>query len=169
MKAFRMAGPGEAGVVEVPDAVVGAGEALLRVKMVGMCGTDLNTFRGRNGMVTFPRVPGHEVAAEVVEGGGELAAGTAVTVSPYTNCGTCASCRRGRVNACQFNETMGVQRDGAMTEYISVSQEKLYAAKLSIKELCLVEPLTVGFHAAARGRVTAEDTVAVFGCGGVGL
>ncbi len=164
-----MTGPGEAGVVEVPDAVVGAGEALLRVKMVGMCGTDLNTFRGRNGMVTFPRVPGHEVGAEVVEGGGELAAGTAVTVSPYTNCGMCASCRRGRVNACQFNETMGVQRDGAMTEYISVPRENLYAAKLSIKELCLVEPLTVGFHAAARGRVTAEDTVAVFGCGGVGL
>jgi threonine dehydrogenase-like Zn-dependent dehydrogenase len=73
------------------------------------------------------------------------------------------------MNACQFNETMGVQRDGAMTEYISIPAEKLYAAKLSIRELCMVEPLTVGFHAAARGRVTAEDVVAVFGCGGVGL
>src|SRR5580698_8158548 len=163
MKAFRMAGPGEAGVVEVPDAVVGAREALLRVKMVGMCGTDLNTFRGRNAMVVFPRVPGHEVAAEIVEGGGDLAAGTLVTMSPYTSCGRCASCKSGRVNACQWNETMGVQRDGAMTEYISVPREKLYAAKLPVKELCLVEPLTVGFHAAARGRVKAEDVVAVFG------
>ncbi|WP_348268312.1 zinc-binding alcohol dehydrogenase family protein [Edaphobacter paludis] len=169
MKAFRMEGPGVATIAEVPDAVAQAGEALLRVKMVGMCGTDLNTFRGRNAMVAFPRVPGHEVAAEIVEGGGELAAGTQVTISPYTSCGRCPSCRRGRVNACQFNETMGVQRDGAMTEYISVPVEKLYAATLSIKELCLVEPLTVGFHATARGRVTAEDTVAVFGCGGVGL
>ena len=169
MKAFRMTGVGAAGVVEVPDAVVGRDEALLRVKMVGMCGTDLNTFRGRNAMVVFPRVPGHEVAAEVVEGGGELAAGTAVTISPYTSCGVCSSCRRGRPNACQFNETMGVQRDGAMTEYISVPREKLYPAKLSLKELCLVEPLTVGFHAAARGRVMADDSVAVFGCGGVGL
>jgi threonine dehydrogenase-like Zn-dependent dehydrogenase len=169
MKAFRMEGPEVAAVTEVPDVVTQVGEALLRVKMVGMCGTDLNTFRGRNAMVTFPRVPGHEVAAEVVEGGGSLAAGTMVTISPYTSCGRCPSCRRGRVNACQFNETMGVQRDGAMTEYISVPVEKLYAAKLSIKELCLVEPLTVGFHAAARGRVTAEDTVVVFGCGGVGL
>jgi threonine dehydrogenase-like Zn-dependent dehydrogenase len=169
MKALRMNGPGLAGVVEVPEVAVGVGEALLRVKMVGMCGTDLNTFRGRNAMVTFPRVPGHEVAAEVVEGGGELVAGTMVTMLPYTSCGRCASCRSGRVNACQWNETMGVQRDGAMTEYISVPREKLYAAKLSVKELCLVEPLTVGFHAAARGRVTAEDTVAVFGCGGVGL
>jgi len=164
-----MEGPGVAAVAEVPNIAAEPGEALLRVKMVGMCGTDLNTFRGRNTMVTFPRVPGHEVAAEVVEGGGALAAGTAVTISPYTSCGICPSCERGRVNACQFNETMGVQRDGAMTEYISVPIEKLYAAKLSIKELCLVEPLTVGFHAAARGRVTAEDTVAVFGCGGVGL
>ena len=92
-----------------------------------------------------------------------------MTISPYTSCGICPSCRRGRVNACQRNETLGVQRDGAMTEYISVPHEKVYAAKLSLKELCLVEPLTVGFHAAARGRVTPEDTVAVFGCGGVGL
>ncbi len=169
MKAFRMEGPERAGVVAVPEVVAGEGEALLRVKMVGMCGTDLNTYRGRNAMVTFPRVLGHEVAAEVVEGGGALAAGTAVTISPYTSCGRCPSCRNGRVNACQFNETMGVQRDGAMTEYICVPREKLYAAKLSLKELCLVEPLTVGTHAAARGRVTAADTVAVFGCGGVGL
>jgi threonine dehydrogenase-like Zn-dependent dehydrogenase len=169
MRAFRMEGPGSAAVVEVPETEAGAGEALLKVKMVGMCGTDLNTFRGRNAMVAFPRVPGHEVAAEVVEGGGELAAGTMVTLSPYTNCGRCAACKRGRVNACRFNETMGVQRDGAMKEYISVPREKLYTARLSTRELCLVEPLTVGFHAAARGRVTAEDVVAVFGCGGVGL
>ncbi|HEU5340675.1 zinc-binding alcohol dehydrogenase family protein [Edaphobacter sp.] len=169
MKAFRLDGPEVAGVVDVPEVAAGTGEALLRVKMVGMCGTDLNTFRGRNAMVTFPRIPGHEVAAEVVSGGGEIAAGTLVTLSPYTSCGQCPSCLRGRVNACQFNETMGVQRDGAMTEFISVPREKLYAAKLGAKELCLVEPLTVGFHAAARGRVTADDAVAVFGCGGVGL
>jgi threonine dehydrogenase-like Zn-dependent dehydrogenase len=169
MKAFRMEGPGVAVVADVPEIKPHPDEVLLRVKMVGMCGTDLNTYRGRNAMVTFPRILGHEVAAEVVEGGGDLAAGTAVTLSPYTSCGRCASCRSGRVNACQWNETMGVQRDGAMTEYISVPRAKLYPANLSIKELCLVEPLTVGFHAAARGRVTAQDVVAVFGCGGVGL
>jgi threonine dehydrogenase-like Zn-dependent dehydrogenase len=169
MKAFRMEAPGVAAVADIPEIAAKTGEALLRVKMVGMCGTDLNTFRGRNAMVNFPRVLGHEVAAEIVEGGGELSTGTAVTISPYTSCGICPSCRRGRVNACQHNETMGVQRDGAMTEYISVPREKLYAASLSIKELCLVEPLTVGFHAAARGRVQPQDSVAVFGCGGVGL
>ncbi len=169
MKAFRMESAGVAAVAQIPEVTAKSGEVLLQVKMVGMCGTDLNTFRGRNSMVTFPRVLGHEVAAVVVEGGGDLTAGTAVTVSPYTSCGICPACRRGRVNACQQNQTMGVQRDGAMTEYISVPREKLYVANLTFKELCLVEPLTVGFHAVARGRVQAQDTVAVFGCGAIGL
>lgn len=137
--------------------------------MVGLCGSDLNSFRGLNPLVSFPRIPGHEVCATVVEGSGALAAGTDVALSPYTSCGMCASCRRGRPNACQFNQTLGVQRDGALAEFIAMPPEKLYPAKLTSKELCLVEPLTVGFHAVARGRVTADDAVAIFGCGGVGL
>jgi threonine dehydrogenase-like Zn-dependent dehydrogenase len=168
MKAFQVQAAEVADVVRVPEISQDEG-VLLQVKMVGLCGTDLNTYRGRNAMVQFPRVLGHEVAAVVVEDSGDLAAGTAVTMSPYTSCGICPACLRGRANACQHNETMGVQRDGAMTEYIRVPREKLYPAKLSLKELCLVEPLTVGFHAAARGRVTQEDVVGVFGCGGVGL
>ena len=169
MKAFRLEAPGASILADIPDVQPGPGETLLRVKLVGFCGTDLNTWRGRNAMVEFPRVLGHEVAAEVVSGGDDLPAGTAVTVSPYTSCGVCPACAGGRPNACQRNQTMGVQRDGAMTEYISVPRERLHTGKLSLKELCLVEPLTVGFHAVARGRVTAQDTVAVFGCGGVGL
>jgi threonine dehydrogenase-like Zn-dependent dehydrogenase len=181
MKTLQIQAPGVAALIDHPgmaapkvdglsadEVAPAANEVLLRVSLVGMCGTDLTTFRGGNAMVTFPRVPGHEVAATVVSGG-DLPVGTAVTLSPYTSCGTCPSCKRGRVNACQRNETMGVQRDGAMTEYIRVPKEKIYTAKLSLKELALVEPLTVGAHAVARGRVTAEDTVAVFGCGGIGL
>src|SRR6185312_7459228 len=80
-----------------------------------------------------------------------------------------SSCRHNRPNACQFNQTLGVQRDGALAEYITMPEEKLYPADLSIKELCLVEPLTIGFHAVGRGRVVKQDTVAIFGCGGVGL
>jgi 2-desacetyl-2-hydroxyethyl bacteriochlorophyllide A dehydrogenase len=139
--------------------------------MVGFCGSDLNSFRGLNPLVSFPRIPGHEVSATVVQGGGgnRLTIGTDVALCPYTSCGKCASCRRGRPNACQFNQTLGVQRDGALTEFIVMPREKLYPAKLALKELCLVEPLTVGFHAVARGRVTANDTVAILGCGGVGL
>jgi threonine dehydrogenase-like Zn-dependent dehydrogenase len=164
--------PGEAVLDQIPAPAVDSNHLLLKVQMVGLCGSDLNSFRGKNPMVTFPRVPGHEVAATIVEASEyhpHLPAGTNVTMSPYTSCGKCASCLNHRPNACHLNQTLGVQRDGAMTEFITMPAEKLYPAALSIKELCLVEPLTVGFHAVARGRVTATDTVAVFGCGGVGL
>ena len=172
MKALVIRKPGEAAIETVPELARKDGEVLLRVRMIGLCGSDLNSFRGKNPLVQFPRIPGHEIAATIVEAPhsqGALSEGVNVTLSPYTHCGKCASCLRDRPNACQFNETLGVQRDGALTEYISVPPAKLYTANLSIKELCLVEPLTVGFHAVARGRVTGSDTVAVFGCGGVGL
>ena len=172
MKAVVIKNPGEAVVESITEPLSSGENLLLKVRMIGLCGSDLNSFRGKNPMVTFPRIPGHEVAATIVSGSRgnpALAAGVNVTMSPYTNCGKCASCLRLRPNACQFNETLGVQRDGALTEYISMPENKLYTGSLTIKELCLVEPLTVGFHAVARGRVTAQDSVAVFGCGGVGL
>lgn len=172
MKALIMKSPGEALIENVGAPENHGEELLLKVRMVGLCGSDLNSFRGKNPMVTFPRIPGHEVAATIVSGSRSepaLSAGVNVTMSPYLSCGNCASCRRKRPNACERNYTLGVQRDGAMTEFITMPAEKLYPSELSLKELCLVEPLTVGFHAVARGRVTAEDTVAVWGCGGVGL
>jgi len=172
MKAVVIKNPGEAVVESITEPLSSGENLLLKVRMIGLCGSDLNSFRGKNPMVTFPRIPGHEVAATIVSGSRgnpALAAGVNVTMSPYTNCGKCASCLRLRPNACQFNETLGVQRDGALTEYISMPENKLYTGSLTIKELCLVEPLTVGFHAVARGRVTAQDSIAVFGCGGVGL
>ena len=169
MKALRLFEAGDVRIVNVAEPVQRVGEVLLRVEMVGLCGTDLNSFRGRNPLVTFPRVLGHEVAATVVKGHGSLVKGTRVTVSPYTCCGVCPSCRRGRENACRDNQTFGVQRDGAITEFLSVPTAKVYPSELGLQELCLVEPLTVGFHAVARGRVKDVDTVAVFGCGGIGL
>jgi threonine dehydrogenase-like Zn-dependent dehydrogenase len=172
MKALIIRKPRDAAIEDIAEPKLDPEKVLLRVRMVGLCGSDLNSYLGRNSMVQFPRIPGHEIAATIVEGNCSsrgLAPGVAVTMSPYTNCGRCASCLRGRSNACVFNETLGVQRDGALTEYITMPPEKLYAASLAIKELCLVEPLTVGFHAISRGRVGPEDTVAVLGCGGVGL
>ncbi len=176
MKALRIEAPGQAIITEVPTLTAPAtpDEVLLKVALIGLCGTDLTTFRGGNAMVQYPRIIGHEVAATVVtsspvEGYPDLPAGTPVTLSPYTACGSCSSCRSGRSNACLSNQTLGVQRDGALTEYISIPRARLYPAALSLKELCLVEPLTVGAHAAARGRVAPPDIVAVFGCGGIGL
>jgi threonine dehydrogenase-like Zn-dependent dehydrogenase len=173
MKATVLRAPGEAAVDQVPEPEsAGDNNILLQVRKIGLCGSDLNSYRGRNPLVTYPRILGHEIAATVAALNPhhpEWQPGTAVTVSPYTSCGRCASCRRGRPNACQFNQTLGVQRDGALAEFIAVPADRLYRADLSLKELCLVEPLTVGFHAASRGRVTPTDTVAVIGCGGVGL
>jgi threonine dehydrogenase-like Zn-dependent dehydrogenase len=169
MKAVSLQAAGQARVVEVDEPVRRPGELLLKVEMVGLCGTDLNSFRGNNPLITFPRIIGHEIAATVIEGSPSVPRGTRVTVLPYTSCGACASCLSQRFNACQNNQTFGVQRDGALTEWISVPEAKVYASPLSLKELCIVEPLTVGAHAVSRGRVTAGDTVAVYGCGGVGL
>jgi len=170
MKAIVLDGPGTAGVQDVAEPRRGDGEVLLQVRKVGLCGSDLNSYRGRNPLVSYPRVLGHEIAATVVDAGSHAEwVGTDVTLSPYRGCGRCAACERGRPNACKDNETMGVQRDGALTELIAAPVEKLFRADLTLKELCLVEPLTVGFHAVGRGRVSAADTVAVFGCGGVGL
>lgn len=174
MKALQIA---EAGVVRVADVekpVLKSGEILLSIKYVGFCGSDLNTYRGNNPMVKMPVIPGHEVGAvieEIGEGVPEgFHKGMAVTVNPYTNCGKCASCRNGRVNACEHNETLGVQRNGSMQEYLVLPWNKVIPANgLSAKECALIEPMNVGFHAVSRGQVTDIDTVAVIGCGMIGL
>src|SRR3954451_7595790 len=144
MKAFFITGPGESRVGEIAAPTPKDDEVLLRTRFVGMCGSDLNTFRGKNPMVTYPRIPGHEIAATIQEVGPDVPArflaGMDVTVSPYTNCGVCASCLRGRPNACKDNQTLGVQRDGGMADFFLVPWQKLYVAEgLSLRELSLVE------------------------------
>ena len=172
MRALVIERPGDARVVSFDRPAADPGEASMRIRRIGLCGTDLSTFLGKNPLVTYPRIPGHEVAATLERVPANelgLAEGMDVTMSPYTSCGRCTACRQGRFNACRSNQTLGVQRDGALTDHFSMPITKLYAAPLPIEELCLVEPLTVGCHAVARGRVTAADTVAIYGCGGVGL
>ena len=174
MKAFYIDAPGQTAIREAPPPELEASAILLKTRVVGLCGTDLSSYRGKNPLVSYPRIPGHEIAAEIVEVAQDVPAhlrpGMQVTVHPTTACGKCASCRRGRTNACKFNQTMGVQRDGAMQDYFAAPWQKVYAADgLSLCELSFVEPLAVGFHAAERGRVAAADTVAIIGCGTVGL
>lgn len=174
MKAFYITRPGETEIRDIQPPVPAQGDVLLKVRRVGFCGSDLNTYRGKNPMVEYPRIPGHEIAATIEQLGpgvsGPWRAGMNVTVSPYTSCGRCSSCRQHRPNACQFNQTLGVQRDGAMAQYLVAPAEKLYQAdRLSLEELALVEPLTVGFHAVDRAKTASGDIVAVFGCGAIGL
>lgn len=174
MKALEITKPGASRLIERPQPQPAAGEALLRVRRVGFCGTDLNTFRGRNPLVEYPRIPGHEIAATIEAFGpgptGDWRVGQSVLVIPYAACGACSACRAGRPNCCRGNRTLGVQRDGAMAEYFAAPLDKLLASpSLTLPELALVEPLTVGFHAASRGRVASTDTVLVFGSGAIGL
>lgn len=174
MKALVISAAGATRYIERPQPEPAPGEVLLQVKRLGYCGTDLNTFRGLNPLVTYPRIPGHEIAAVIaaVSPGVpvQFKTGMETTVLPYTTCGQCSSCRSGRVNACRSNQTLGVQRDGAFTEFIAVPWEKLVRSeKLSLAEHALVEPLSVGFHAVERGNVSSLDTVLVFGCGMIGL
>ena len=153
MKAIQISEPSVMKVIDIAEPQMGDDEVLLKMKYVGFCGSDLSTFRGGNPMVKMPVVPGHEVGAEIVSVGKNvpegLKPGMTVTVNPYTNCGKCASCRNGRVNACQHNETLGVQRWGAMREYLVLPWEKVIPA--------------------SRAQVTDIDVVMVIGCGMVGM
>lgn len=174
MKAVRIAAPMEMGVAEIEKPVLGAGEVLVKIRYVGFCGSDLNTYLGRNPMVRMPVVPGHEVGAVIEEVGegvpANLAKGMVVTLNPYTNCGHCASCRNGRYNACEHNETLGVQRQGVMCEYAVLPWQKIIpAGDIPVRTCALIEPMSVGFHAVARAGVTDSSYVMVIGCGMVGL
>jgi threonine dehydrogenase-like Zn-dependent dehydrogenase len=174
MNAFFIKKPGLVDFGEIPQPSLFDGEVLLQIKRLGYCGSDLNTFRGTNPLVSYPRIPGHEIAGVIADVGPDAPArlrpGLPVTLIPYTSCGSCSACRASRPNACKNNQTFGVQREGAFTEYITVPFEKvLHSPKLSLTEYAIVEPLAVGFHAVCRGRVTPEDTVAVIGAGMIGL
>lgn len=174
MKAIQIPAPADLRVVDIEKPEVKSGEILLKINYVGFCGSDLNTFLGRNPMVKLPVIPGHEVGATIEAVGTDVPAGfmadMPVTVNPYTNCGTCAACRNGRVNACEHNETFGVQRNGAMSEYLSLPWQKVIPADgISPRDCALIEPMSVGFHAVSRGQITDIDTVLVIGCGMIGI
>ncbi|MCQ2074163.1 MAG: zinc-binding alcohol dehydrogenase family protein [Bacteroidaceae bacterium] len=174
MKALQIAEQGCIKVISLPEPDMGDDEVLLRIDYVGFCGSDLNTYRGRNAMAKPQVIPGHEVSATVVKTGNNVPAavlpGMRVTVNPYTGCGHCKACLNERSNACEHNETMGVQRDGAMREYIAVPWGKIIQAPgLSPKSIALIEPMSVGFHAVNRAAVTDTDIVWVIGCGMVGM
>ena len=174
MKAIQITAPEQVQITNLEMPVLQSGEVLVRIRYVGFCGSDLNTFLGKNPMVKLPVIPGHEVGAEIVAVANDvpshLEPGMAVTLNPYTNCGKCASCRNGRVNACKDNETLGVQRNGSMREFLTIPWQKVIPATgLSVKECALIEPLSVGFHAVDRGQVTDLDIVMVIGCGMIGI
>lgn len=173
MKTVHISKPFEIEVIDTKEPVAKEGEALLKILYGGICGADVASYTGNQPFTTYPRIPGHEFSAQIVtipENDKGLKPGDIVTCNPYFNCKTCYSCRRGFVNCCTDNQTMGVQRDGAFREYISMPVERIYDGKgLSAKELALVEPFTISYHALHRACISAGDRVLVVGAGPIGL
>lgn len=174
MKAVKIIKPGVVKLVELNKPKVSVEEILIKLKALGLCGSDLKTYQGQNQMVIYPRIPGHEIAGEIVQTGEEVPSefqvGRLVTVSPYTSCGKCVACQQGRVNCCPYNQTLGVQRDGAAAEFITVPYSKVFlAGDLPEEQIACIEPLSVGWHATNRAQIRSEDIVLVFGCGMIGL
>ena len=173
MKTIIINKPGEVEIIEQAMPVRKQGEALLKILYGGICGSDLGTYRGTFAYASYPRIPGHEFSAEIIEIGDNdrnLKPGMIVTCNPYFNCGHCYSCQRGLVNCCTSNETMGAQRDGALSEYITMRIERIYDGKgLSAKTLALIEPFCISYHGISRANIQPNDKVLVIGAGTIGV
>jgi 2-desacetyl-2-hydroxyethyl bacteriochlorophyllide A dehydrogenase len=165
--------PGSFLATDGPEPVPPAGHALVRVHRIGVCGTDLHAFAGRQPFFNYPRVLGHELGVEVVDPGTEphgLKAGDRCAVEPYLNCGHCIACRRGKPNCCTALQVLGVHVDGGMRPLLAVPARKLHrSASLDFEQLALVETLGIGAHAVERAALTREDFVLVIGAGPIGL
>jgi threonine dehydrogenase-like Zn-dependent dehydrogenase len=147
------------------------GYSIIRIRRIGVCGTDLHAFEGTQPYFNYPRILGHELSGELMDGGANgLRPGDIVTFLPYYGCGDCIACRAGKTNCCVNMQVCGVHIDGGMAEYLQVPSDNLVnGAGLSIDELALVEPLAIGAHAIGRANVKKEEFVLVIGAGPIGL
>lgn len=173
MKAIEITKPFEIKIIDKEKPVINDGEALLKVLFCGICGADVASFTGNQPFTTYPRIPGHEFSAQIVEipeNDRGLKVGDVITCNPYFNCGECYSCKRGIVNACTDNQTMGVQRDGSFQEYITMPVDRIIDGKgLSAQELALIEPFSISNHALSRAEVRQGDNLLIMGAGPIGL
>lgn len=174
MKSIVIIKPGEVVIKnDIPMPKPQKGEALLKLLCGGICGSDLGSYRGVQAYFSYPRTPGHEFSAEIVEineQSSEFKKGMVVTANPYFNCGHCYSCNHGLVNACMSNQTMGVQREGAFSEYITLPISRLIDGKgLEPDVLAAIEPFCIGYHGIKRGNVHKGDKVLVVGAGTIGI
>jgi len=174
MKTLVLHEPGKFEMISINEpGVPGADEALVRVHRVGVCGTDLHAFRGKQPFFTYPRILGHELGVEIIAIGANdrgLKVGDKCAVEPYINCGTCIACRRAKPNCCVNLKVMGVHIDGGMREQLHVPIRKLHkSTALSYEQIALVETLAIGCHAVVRAELNKTDTVLVIGAGPIGL
>jgi len=172
MKAIICQEPFRLDVVARPEPRAGEGELLLRIKRVGLCGTDYHIFGGRHPYLAYPRVIGHELAGEVVcaPTDSTFRTGQLVAINPYLACGDCVACRKGKPNACVNVRVLGVHVDGGMCELLAVAESAaLDATDLSLDQAAMVEFLSVGAHAVARANLNTGARVLVVGAGPIGV
>jgi 2-desacetyl-2-hydroxyethyl bacteriochlorophyllide A dehydrogenase len=173
MKQIVLTEPGRFDVRRAGPAAPGPGEALVRVRRVGLCGTDFHAFSGNQVFFTYPRILGHELSCEVLEVGddaGSVRPGDRCAIEPYLNCATCRPCGMDRPNCCEQMQVLGVHVDGGMQGMMVVPAALLHKSdKLSFDQLALVEPLGVGAHAVERSSLVAGEEALVIGVGPIGL
>jgi 2-desacetyl-2-hydroxyethyl bacteriochlorophyllide A dehydrogenase len=172
MKALVCKQPGTLGYITIPDPVIKKNYAIVKIRRIGICGTDLHAFEGTQPYFTYPRILGHELAGELVDidNAAGFSKGELVTIIPYFNCGTCIACLRGKSNCCVNMKVCGVHVDGGMVEYLSVPSASLVQSQgLHLDELALIEPLAIGAHGVRRAQVEEDELVLVIGAGPIGL
>ena len=174
MKAIQLESPQNFRHLEIAEpGAPAAGEALVRIHRIGICGTDYGGFLGKMPFFSYPRVPGHELGVEVIavgDGVTNVQPGDRCAVEPYINCQQCYACRRGHTNCCENHKTLGVMMDGGMCERMLLPARKLHISrKLTLDQLALVETLAIGCHAVDRGRPAAGEHVLIIGAGPIGL
>lgn len=172
MKTVVCRSPGDLQLVERPVPQPAQGEVLLRVRRIGLCGTDMHIFRGTQPFLAYPRVMGHELSGEVVSApsGSELAAGDQVYVMPYLSCGDCVACRKGKTNCCTRIQVLGVHRDGGMAEYLALPERFVFKTDgISLDDAAMLEFLAIGAHAVRRADVRPGQSVLVVGAGPIGI
>lgn len=172
MKTIICSRPHELAGQERPVPERRPGEVLLRIRRVGVCGTDYHIFQGNQPYLAYPRVMGHELAGtiEAVDADSPLSLGQTATVLPYLSCGTCVACRRGKTNCCVRINVLGVHIDGGMAEYVAVPESAVIPVEgLSLDHAAMVEFLAIGAHAVRRADTRTGDRVLVVGAGPIGV
>lgn len=172
MKTLICTTPGEFEYSNADQPVLKPGQAIIQIKRIGICGTDLHAFEGTQPFFSYPRILGHELAGELIgaDGAPGFEKGEKVTFIPYFNCGACIACRSGKPNCCTDIKVCGVHVDGGMAEYLAVpSTSLIHGEGLSYDELALVEPLAIGAHGVRRAGIQKDEFVLVIGAGPIGL
>ncbi len=172
MEALICTKPGTFQYKDIAAPVLQPGQAIVRIKRIGICGTDLHAYEGTQPYFSYPRILGHELAADLIEADGAdgFIPGEAVTIIPYFNCGKCIACRNGKPNCCTDIKVCGVHVNGGMSEYFSVPSYALVKSQgLGYDELALVEPLAIGAHGVRRANIQKDEFVLVIGAGPIGL